>query len=96
MEILLAFIYGAALGIVLHYLMPGRASRGTMLAPMLGAVVGGATWLVLTWTGLTTTDAGLWLISLLVPAVVVPVALIALTRLRNDHDARERLRLRIS
>ncbi|MFT3799508.1 hypothetical protein [Microbacterium sp.] len=96
MEILLALIYGGSLGAVLHYLMPGRSSRGAALAPVVGALVGGATWLALTWAGLTTTDVWLWLVSLIVPSVVVPVALLVTTRLRAAHDARERLRLKIS
>ena len=38
MDILLALIFGAAYGGVLHFLMPGRTSRGAALAPMIGAV----------------------------------------------------------
>ena len=41
MDILLAFIFGGTAGAVLHLLMPGRTSRGTALAPVLGAAVGG-------------------------------------------------------
>lgn len=96
MDILLALIFGAAYGGVLHFLMPGRTSRGAALAPMIGAVAGGATWLALTWAGLVTTDAWLWIVSLAVPAVVVPVALTVLTRTRASHDARERIRLNIA
>ena len=36
MDILLALIFGAAYGGVLHFLMPGRTSRGAALAPMIG------------------------------------------------------------
>ncbi|PZU49628.1 MAG: hypothetical protein DI566_00620 [Microbacterium sp.] len=96
MDILLAFIFGGALGAVLHYLMPGRASRGAALAPVLGAALGGATWLAFTWAGVTTTSPWIWIVSILVPIVVVPLALLALTRVRATHDAEERLRLRIS
>jgi len=95
-DILLAFIFGAAYGGVLHYLMPGRASRGTALAPVLGALLGGVTWLIFTWAGVTTESAWIWIVSIVVPAVVVPLALVALTRVRATHDARERLRLKIS
>lgn len=96
MEILLAFIFGAAYGAVLHYLMPGRASRGVALAPMIGAVAGGLTWLALTWLGLTTSNPLLWVISIAVPVIVVPVVTIALDRARTAHDAEERVRLKIA
>jgi len=95
-DILLALIFGAAYGSVLHYLMPGRASRGNALAPILGALLGGVTWLAFTWAGVTTKSPWIWIVSIIVPAVVVPLALIALTRTRATHDARERLRLKIS
>ena len=96
MDILLAFIFGGAYGGVLHYLMPGRTSRGAALAPVLGALLGGLAWAALTWAGLTTTSPWLWVVSLAVPAIVVPAVLAILTRVRATHDARERLRLKIS
>lgn len=96
MDILLAFIFGGAYGGVLHYLMPGRVSRGAALAPILGALLGGLVWMALTWAGLTTLSPWLWVVSLAVPAAVVPAALAILTRVRATRDARERLRLKIS
>ena len=96
MQILLALIFGAVYGGVLHFLMPGRTSRGAALAPMIGAVAGGATWLALTWAGLVTTDAWLWIISLAVPVAVVPVVLTVLTRTRAFRYAQERIRLKIA
>ncbi|GAA3915906.1 hypothetical protein [Microbacterium invictum] len=96
MQILLALIFGAAYGAVLHYTMPGRASRGVALAPIVGAVLGGLTWLVMTWLGFTLESPWLWLVSVIVPVVVVPVALTVLRRVRDAHDARERVRLRIA
>jgi len=95
-DILLAFIFGGAYGGALHFLMPGRTSRGAALAPALGALLGGLAWCVLTWAGLTTLDPWLWIISLVIPAGVVPAVLAVLTRVRATHDARERLRLKIS
>lgn len=96
MDIIIAFVVGAAAGGVLHYLLPGRSSRGAALAPVLGALTGGAVWLALTWLGLTTLDPWLWLVSFAAPFVVVPAALVALTRARAAHDARERVRLGIA
>ena len=76
--------------------MPGRPSRGSAVAPVLGGVLGGVVWMALTWAGLTTLDPWLWILSIAVPAVVVPAVLAILTRVRANHDARERLRLKIS
>ncbi len=96
MDILLAFIFGGAAGAVLHFLMPGRVSRGAALATILGAVVGGLVWLAFTWAGVTTANPWIWIVSIAAPLVVVPLVLLALTRARATHDARERLRLKIS
>ncbi len=95
MQILLALIFGAAYGALLHYTMADRPSRGVALAPMVGAVLGGVTWLVLTWLGFTIDAPWIWLISVAVPAAALPVVLVALRRLRAAHDQRERERLRI-
>ncbi|WP_243227515.1 hypothetical protein [Microbacterium sp. CIAB417] len=95
MEILLALIYGAAVGIAAHFALRGRELRGVALAPMIGAFVGGAVWLALTWAGVTTAEPWLWLAMLVAaPVVVVPV-LVVLERVRSAHDARERQRLHI-
>jgi len=96
MQILLALIFGAAYGAALHYLMPGRDTRGAALAPLSGTVLGGATWLILTWAGLTIETPWIWLASVAVPAIVVPLGLIALHRRRQEHDLRERERLGIA
>lgn len=93
MEILLAFIWGGAVGTIAHFALPARDTRGFVLAPIVGAVAGGATWLALTWADLTTLDAALWLAAAVAPFVVFPgVAL--LTRARRRHDAREEASLR--
>lgn len=96
MEILLGFIFGATIGGVLHVLQAGRESRGVALAPIIGAVAGGLTWLVLTWVGITGDNPLIWVLSIVVPAIVVPVTLALLARSRATHDANERLRLKIA
>lgn len=96
MQILLALIFGAVYGGVLHVLMPGRTSRGAVLAPMLGAVLAGLVYVALTWLGVTAGDPWLWVASLGTPVVLVPVVLAVLTRVRSTHDAKKRVRLRIS
>ncbi len=95
MLILLAFIFGAVYGAVLHFTMRGRASRGVAVAPALGALVAGAVYSVLTWAGLADTP-WIWLAALAVPVVVVPLVLGVLATRRTAHDARERTRLRLA
>lgn len=95
MEIVLALIYGGAVGTLAHYTMPARDSRGPVLAPMLGAVTGGAVWAILTWAGVTPQSPWPWLAALILPAAAVFGGVAILTRMRAAHDTRERDRLRI-
>lgn len=96
MQIIIALVFGAGVGGLLHYLQAGRSVRGVALAPVVGALSGGLVWMILTWLGVTTLSPWLWLVSFAAPLVVVPVLLALLTRLRADHDARERVRLGIA
>ena len=96
MQIVIALVFGAAAGGLLHYLQGGRSSRGAALAPVLGTFAGGFTWLALTWLGLTTLSPWLWLASFAAPLVIVPATLAVLTRLRATHDDKERVRLGIA
>ena len=91
MEILLGFIFGATIGGVLHFLQPGRDARGTALSPIVGARVGG-----FTWAGIGADNPWIWVLSIVVPGIVVPIMLVLLTRSRAQHDAQERLRLKIA
>lgn len=96
MQILLAFIFGAVFGLLAHYTLPGRDTRGAALAPMLGAVVGGLVWMILTWAGMKVDNGWLWVASLAAPLIVVYAAVPIITRVRNAHDARQRARLKVS
>lgn len=93
MQIILGLLFGACWGLLAHYSLPRRDTRGPALAPMIGAVVGGGVWLALTWAGLTVENGWLWIASLLAPAVVCFVAVPISTRVRVAHDVRERRRL---
>lgn len=96
MQILLAFIVGAVIGIAAHYQVRGRSTRGVALGPVLGAFVAGLSWTILTWAGLGVDTPWPWIAMFVVPAAVVYPALVLLTRARLAHDERERARLRIS
>ncbi|GAB3602259.1 hypothetical protein [Microbacterium aureliae] len=95
MQILLAFIAGAAIGAGVHFLVADRASRGVVLAPMIGAVAAGAAWGILTWSGVGIDTPWPWLAAIVVPAAVTYPAIVVLSRARGAHDAREMARLGI-
>jgi uncharacterized membrane protein YeaQ/YmgE (transglycosylase-associated protein family) len=94
-QILLAFIIGAALGMAVHFLVEGRPTRGAALGPVLGAFAAGLAWMILTWVGLALDNPWLWLSAFIVPIVVTYPTLLILARTRAAHDARERARLKI-
>jgi hypothetical protein len=96
MEIVLALIFGAAVGALAHFTLGARDSRGAALAPMLGAVIGGGVWAWLTWAGLTTSNAWLWIASLAAPVVVVFITVPVLSRVRAAQDQRRREQLHIA
>lgn len=95
MQILIAVIFGAAYGALLHFSLAGRELRGVVLAPVVGAVSAAVAWLALTWSGASIGDPWIWLVSAAVPIVVLPLVLTLLTRVRSAHDTRERARLGI-
>ncbi len=95
MAILLAFLIGAAVGVIAHIVLPGRDLRGLLLLPMLGTLLGGVAWLACTLLGMGVEDLWPWLLSVLVPVAGVVPAAILLARLRTARDARERARLKL-
>ncbi|MFB8387098.1 hypothetical protein ACFC3F_08165 [Microbacterium sp. NPDC055910] len=95
MQILLALIVGAVIGVGLHFLVSDRPTRGVVVAPMLGAAAAGLAWTILTWSGIGIDSPWPWLSALVVPAVVVWPALVVLARTRLAHDERARTRLKI-
>lgn len=95
MQILLAFILGAVIGVGIHFQLHQRLTRGVVLAPMIGAVSAGLAWTILTWAGIGIDTPWPWLAALVVPIVVTYPAIIVTSRVRVAHDARERERLGI-
>ncbi|NYE19925.1 hypothetical protein [Microbacterium immunditiarum] len=96
MQILLGLIVGACIGVALHFAVPGRSTRGVALAPVLGALVAGLAWMILTWAGQGVDSLWIWLAAFVAPAVTVWPTLVVLARMRDAHDERERERLRIA
>ena len=94
MQIILAFIVGAVVGVAVHFLASGRSTRGVALAPIIGAFLAGLVWAILTWAGVGLDSAWLWLSPLIVSWLAWPVVAL-LARTRRAHDLEERKRLRI-
>jgi hypothetical protein len=94
-QILLALIVGAVIGLGIHFQLRERTVRGVALGPIVGALSAGIAWTVLTWAGIGIDTPWPWLSMFVVPVAVVYPTLILLTRVRVAHDARERARLRI-
>lgn len=95
MQILLAFIIGAVIGVGIHFQLHQRLTRGVVLAPMIGAVSAGLAWTILTWAGIGVDTPWPWLAALVVPIVVTYPAILLTSRVRVARDARERERLGI-
>ncbi|WP_394279291.1 hypothetical protein [Microbacterium sp.] len=95
MLIVLALVFGAVLGAGAHFGVPGRELRGAAIAPLLGSAVAAAAWMVLTWVGQGPDSAWVWIASIVLPAVIVPAALVLLTRTRTRADAHTRASLGI-
>ena len=95
MQILIALVVGASIGLAVHFMAKARATRGPVLAPMIGALAAGLVWMILTWAGIGIDSVWLWLSPFVVSWIAWPiVALIGRSRLA--HDERERKRLRIA
>ena len=87
MEILLGLIFGAVVGLVVHYVLPHRDQRGALLAPVAGAAASGVSWTLLTWAGLGADTPLPWIVAFVAPAVTTLILVPALTRARQRSDA---------
>ncbi len=96
MLVVLALVFGAIGGAAAHYALPLRSLRGASVGPILGALIGTATWTGLTWAGLGPDNGWIWLLSIVVPVVVAPIALFLASRLRASRDARTQRELGIA
>ena len=95
MQILIALVVGASIGLAVHFLAKARATRGPVLAPMIGALAAGLVWMILTWAGIGIDSVWLWLSPFVVSWIAWPIVAL-MGRSRLAHDERERKRLRIA
>jgi hypothetical protein len=62
MEILFLLVYGVILGLVAPYISLKSDDYGVVVPGALALVWGGLLWTILTWAGLQSTDAYIWVI----------------------------------
>jgi Na+/proline symporter len=94
-QILLGIIVAVVVGVAVHFVLPGRDTRGVVLAPAVAAAFGAAAWTILTWAGLALDNPLLWLAALVVPLVLTVPIVLGLTAARTRADAAERERLKL-
>jgi uncharacterized membrane protein YeaQ/YmgE (transglycosylase-associated protein family) len=93
MELLWMPVLGAAIGAILRYVVPGRGTHGLLLLPAIGACTTAIVWVLLLVAGWGTDGPGIWIVSLLAPAVACTIAAVALARVRPARDAQRLQRL---
>ncbi|MFG6445281.1 hypothetical protein ACFXQA_08380 [Microbacterium sp. P07] len=93
MQIALALLIAAVVGIGVHFALPHRQNRGVMVAPAIAAAVGTIVWAALTWAGVGIDNPWIWLAAIVVPLVIAVPVVLALSRTRVRGDQRERERL---
>lgn len=92
MQILLALIFGAVVGLAAHFVLPHRELRGVALAPVTGAVAAAVSWTALTWMGLGADSPVPWIVSIVAPAITTVALVPLVSRARRDSDAALRAR----
>jgi len=88
MELLFVTLIGAAIGITLRYLVPGRHAYGTLLAPAVGGAVAAVVWSGLTWLGWKFDGGWIWVVSLVAAGLAALALELILPRVRHESDAR--------
>ncbi|WP_394552549.1 hypothetical protein ACDF64_17115 [Agromyces sp. MMS24-JH15] len=93
MELLFVTLGGAILGLAARYLLPRRATYGTILVPAVGAGVAAVVWVALTWLGWAWDGGWIWVVALAAAGVVSALValLIGPSRERADAELFERL-----
>lgn len=87
MELLFIFLYGAIIGLIARYALPGRVLHGALLVPALGAASAMLLWEILTWAGMKWDGGWIWVITLIVAAAVPALGDLWLRRVRTAADA---------
>ena len=93
MELLFVALFGAIIGLGARYLLPGRATQGSVLVPAIGTVTASFVWVALTWLGWNWAGGWIWWVSLGGAAVSSVVLNLVISRRRIHADQRMLQRL---
>lgn len=86
MELLFVILISAGIGFLVHYVLPGRETRGALLLGSVSAAVASAVWVSLLWLGFTFDGGWIWVISLALGGIVAIVLAAALPPRRRAND----------
>ncbi|MCU1560608.1 hypothetical protein [Mycetocola sp.] len=88
MELLFVILFGAAVGVAVHYPLPWRGTHGIALIPAVAAGVAAIVWVALTWLGWAWDGGWIWAVTLILATVVAAVVDLYLGRHRTASDQR--------
>ena len=87
-QLIYAAVIGAFIGLILHYLLPGRHLTGLFLLPAVGAAATCVAWDASVWAGLKLDGGWIWVVSLGAAVIVSLVLGLLLPRVRQVGDER--------
>jgi hypothetical protein len=86
MELVLVVTFSGLIGLMLRYLIPGRALHGLLVLPAAGIIAGSLAWAIAVWVGLDPASIWSWIVALGLSAAA-PLALgILLPKRRQAAD----------
>jgi hypothetical protein len=86
MELVLVVTFSGLIGLMLRYLIPGRALHGLLVLPAAGIIAGSLAWAIAVWVGLDPASIWPWIVALGLSAAG-PIALgIILPKRRQAAD----------
>jgi hypothetical protein len=85
-QLIYAAVIGAFIGLILHYVLPGRHLTGLLLLPAIGAAATCVGWAASVWAGLKLDGGWIWVVALGAAAVVSLLVGLLLPRARKIAD----------
>lgn len=87
-QLIYAAVIGAFIGVILHYVLPGRHLTGLFLLPAIGAAATCVAWAAAVWAGFKLDGGWIWLVSLGAAAIASLLVGLLLPRARKIGDER--------
>jgi hypothetical protein len=86
MELLFVAVISVGIGLILHYTLPGRETRGSLSLAAVSGVVTLIVWPALLWLGFTFDGGWIWFISLVAGGLVALIVGLAQPASRRSAD----------